>query len=63
MKHIALLLAALLVFSAVASGWVKVENDVAAYLPADSERPQARLRTPTRREPMRSSRRRTAGAT
>lgn len=29
--------AALLVFSAVASGWVKVENDVAAYLPADSE--------------------------
>ena len=27
----------LLVFSAVASGWVKVENDVAAYLPADSE--------------------------
>lgn len=29
--------AVLLVFSAVASGWVKVENDVAAYLPADSE--------------------------
>lgn len=29
--------AALLFFSAVASGWVKVENDVAAYLPADSE--------------------------
>ena len=29
--------AALLVFSAVASGGVKVENDVAAYLPADSE--------------------------
>ena len=29
--------AARLVFSAVASGWVKVENDVAAYLPADSE--------------------------
>lgn len=29
--------AALLAFSAVASGWVKVENDVAAYLPADSE--------------------------
>lgn len=29
--------AALLVFSAIASGWVKVENDVAAYLPADSE--------------------------
>ena len=29
--------AALLVFSAVASSWVKVENDVAAYLPADSE--------------------------
>lgn len=29
--------AAPLVFSAVASGWVKVENDVAAYLPADSE--------------------------
>ena len=54
MKHIALLLAALLVFSAVASGWVKVENDVAAYLPADSE---------TRREPTRSSRRRMAGAT
>ncbi len=29
--------AVLLAFSAVASGWVKVENDVAAYLPADSE--------------------------
>lgn len=29
--------AVLLVFSAVASGWVRVENDVAAYLPADSE--------------------------
>lgn len=29
--------AVLLVFSAVASGWVKVENDIAAYLPADSE--------------------------
>ena len=29
--------AVLLVFSAVASGRVKVENDVAAYLPADSE--------------------------
>ena len=29
--------AALLAFSAVASGWVKVENDIAAYLPADSE--------------------------
>lgn len=29
--------AVLLVFSAVASGWVKDENDVAAYLPADSE--------------------------
>ena len=56
MKHIALLLAALLVFSAVASGWVKVENDVAAYLPADSETRQGL-------EPTRSSRRRMAGAT
>lgn len=32
-----IIFAALLVFSAVASGWVNVENDTAAYLPSDSE--------------------------
>ena len=36
-RLIFIVFAVLLVFSAVASGWVKVENDIAAYLPADSE--------------------------
>ena len=26
-----------LIFSVVASGWVKVENDITTYLPADTE--------------------------